>query len=48
MNKTISRVNLQTKYEDMLEKYETRVQGGDAFDLYMAPGGGVALEFIKE
>ncbi len=31
-----------------LEVYETRVQGGDDFDLYMAPGGGVALEFIKE
>ena len=32
-----------------LEVYETRVRGGStSFDLFMAPGGGVALEFIKE
>jgi alpha-glucosidase len=32
-----------------LEVYETRVQGGETnFDLFLAPGGGVALEFIKE
>lgn len=32
-----------------LEVYETRVRGGDTnFDLFLAPGGGAALEFIKE
>ena len=32
-----------------LETYTTRVRGGDtSFDLFLAPGGGVALEFIKE
>jgi alpha-glucosidase len=32
-----------------LETYKTRVQGGsDSFDLYLAPGGGAAIEFIKE
>lgn len=32
-----------------MEVYTTRVQGGNIpFDLYLAPGGGVALEFIKE
>lgn len=32
-----------------LEVYQTRVQGGaNSYDLFLAPGGGVALEFIKE
>lgn len=32
-----------------METYETRVKGGHAnYDLFLAPGGGVALEFIKE
>jgi alpha-glucosidase len=32
-----------------MEVYQTRVRGGDTgYDLYLAPGGGVALEFIKE
>lgn len=32
-----------------LDIYTTRVQGGArSYDLYLAPGGGVALEFIKE
>lgn len=31
-----------------LETYETTVSAGDSFDLYLAPGGGVALEFIKQ
>jgi alpha-glucosidase len=32
-----------------IDIYTTRVQGGaTSYDLYLAPGGGVALEFIKE
>jgi alpha-glucosidase len=30
-----------------MEIYSTRVQGGSSFDLHLAPGGGLALEFIK-
>lgn len=32
-----------------LEVYETRIQGGhQSYELFLAPGGGAAIEFIKE
>ncbi|RZJ88439.1 MAG: hypothetical protein EOO20_13665 [Chryseobacterium sp.] len=30
-----------------MDIYTTQVKKGDSFDLFLAPGGGLALEFIK-